>query len=139
MGPSSPTRDQDSSFPTVQPRGPEWPSIHRWYLPGRRKQHRDDITPPKAPRVRRGSLLSLFTRTFPSDHNTTLTHCSVTKHIGTASNPWGRPSQFPERFEDTPAEESDGKAPPPSKPPKPMDRSSFSDYPRYSIPHPTPP
>ncbi|KAL8834502.1 MAG: hypothetical protein Q9176_007445 [Flavoplaca citrina] len=133
MDPFSPTRDQDSSSPTVQPRGPKRPTIPRWYLLGRRKQHRDEITPPKTPRIRRGSLLSILTRTFTSDHNTTLTHCSDTKHIGTASNPWGRPSQFPERFEDAPPEESDGKAPTPSKPPsppKPMDRSSFSDYPR---------
>ncbi|CAO1602410.1 hypothetical protein XANCAGTX0491_006021 [Xanthoria calcicola] len=71
--------------------------------------------------------------TSKKDRNATRTQSTESTYVGTASNPHSAPTTYPGILEYTTAEGLDEKAPVASNPPatqRPVDRSSFSDYPR---------
>lgn len=132
MDPPSPIH-QDSKFSTPHTCFPKMPAIPRWLFPQRRRQDFEGARSSKRPRVRRRALFRKFSMTSAKDRNTTSTHSTESTYVGTASNPHSPPTTYPGILEYTTAEGLDEKGPVASNPPatqKPVDRSSFSDYPR---------
>lgn len=132
MDSPGPTR-QDSKFPTPHTCFPRMPAIPRWLFPQRRKQDFEGAQSSKKPRVRRRALFRTFSMTSKKDRNATRTQSTESTYVGTASNPHSAPTTYPGILEYTTAEGLDEKAPVASNPPatqRPVDRSSFSDYPR---------
>ncbi|KAI4246634.1 MAG: hypothetical protein L6R42_009853 [Xanthoria sp. 1 TBL-2021] len=111
------------------------PAMPRWFLPQHRKQHFDVAKPGSTPRIRKRALLSIFSKASKNDRHTTGTHSTESTYIGTVSNPQSPPTTVPETSEDKSTEGLDERAPVPSNPSparKPIDRSSFSAYPRLT-------
>ncbi|KAI4217766.1 MAG: hypothetical protein LQ349_009035 [Xanthoria aureola] len=111
------------------------PAIPRWLFPQRRKQDVEGAQSSKKPRVRRRALFRTFSMTSKKDRNATGTQSTESTYVGTASNPHSAPTTYPGILEYTTAEGLDEKAPVASNPPatqRPVDRSSFSDYPRLT-------
>lgn len=132
MDSPSPTH-QDSKSPTPHTCFPRMPAIPRWLFPQRGKQDFEGTRSSKRPRGRRRALFRTFSKTSKKDRNTTRTQSTESTYVGTASNPHSPPTRYPGKSEDTSAKGLDEKVPVASNPSatqKPVDRSSFSDYPR---------